>query len=65
VRLRAEMRAHHRRLLLAITGSGLLVSAAVVLTFGGGLNIWAGAVAWLLGGAGLALITVSWPRRSA
>jgi ubiquinone biosynthesis protein len=65
VRLRAEMRAHHRRLLLAITGSGLLVSAAVVLTFGGGLNIWVGAVAWLLGGTGLALITVSWPRRSA
>lgn len=64
-RLRAEMRAHHRRLLLAITGSGLLVSAAVVLAFGGGLNFWAAAAAWLLGGAGLASIAASWPRHVA
>jgi ubiquinone biosynthesis protein len=62
-RLRAEMRAHQRRLLLAVAGSGLLVSAAVVLAAGGsGLAAWVGAVAWLFGAAGLVLIAVAWPR---
>jgi ubiquinone biosynthesis protein len=63
-RLRAEMRTHHRRLLLAVTGSGLLVSAAVVLAVGGtSVTAWTGVAAWLFGGAGLALIAAAWPRQ--
>jgi ubiquinone biosynthesis protein len=61
-RLRAEMRTHHRRLLL--TGSGLLVSAAVVLAVSGtSLTAWASGAVWLFGGAGLALIAAAWPRQ--
>jgi len=64
-KMRSEMRTHHRRLLLAVTGSGLLVSAAVVLAVGGAtLAAWAGAAAWVFGGAGLVLLAVAWPRRA-
>jgi ubiquinone biosynthesis protein len=63
-RLRRELRAHHRRLLLAVTGSGLLVSAAVLLALGGpGLGVWAGMAAWLIAGTGLLLLVSAWPRR--
>jgi len=60
-KLRQEMRAHQRRLLKAVTGSGLLISAAVVLAAGGtSLVSWVGAVAWLLAGAGLLLVVSAW-----
>jgi ubiquinone biosynthesis protein len=63
-RLRREMRDHHRRLLLAVSGSGLLVSAAVLLAVGGiHLASWLGMVAWLFAGAGLLLLGSAWPRR--
>ena len=56
-RMRREMRAHNRRLLLAVTGSGLLVSAAVVLAAGSlSLVSWPGAAVWFLAGAGLWLL---------
>ena len=62
-RLRAEMRSHHRRLLLAVIGSGLLVSAAVVLAVSdAAIAGWAGVAAWLFGGAGVALLAAAWPR---
>jgi hypothetical protein len=49
---------------LAVTGSGLLVTAAVVLTVGGGtLAPWAAVAAWAFGGAGLALLAAAWPRQ--
>jgi ubiquinone biosynthesis protein len=62
-RLRTEMRGHHRRLLLAVIGSGLLVSAAVVLAVGdAGVAGWAPAAAWLFGATGVALLASAWPR---
>jgi len=65
-RLRAEMRGHHRRLLWAVCGSGMLISAALVLAFGGGARaLWVEALAWTLGAGGLALITTAWVRRLA
>jgi len=63
-RLHNEMRYHHRRLLRAIIGSGLLVSAAVVLSLGtGGGVAWLATAAWLLGGGGLVLIAAAWPKQ--
>jgi len=63
-KLRHEMRAHHRRLLKAVTGSGLLISAAVMLAVGGTSMVsWVGAVAWVLAGAGLLLLVSAWPHR--
>ena len=63
-RLRCEMRSHHRRLLLAVTGSGLLISAAVLLAVGGAsLIAWVGTTAWFLAGAGLLLLAFAWPHR--
>ena len=62
-RLRSEMHGHHRRLLMAVTGSGLLIPAAVLLAVGGtSLPWWTGAAAWLLAGAGLLLLLFAWPR---
>jgi ubiquinone biosynthesis protein len=62
-RLRDETRAHHRRLLLAVTGSGLLISAAVVIASGDArLAGWTGIVGWLFGAGGLALLAAAWPR---
>ncbi|MBS1245839.1 MAG: ubiquinone biosynthesis protein UbiB [Proteobacteria bacterium] len=63
-KLSQELRAHHRRLLQAVTGSGLLISAAVVLAVGGvSTASWISPVAWLLAGAGLLLLVSAWPRR--
>ena len=63
-KLRHELRAQHRRLLLAVTGSGLLISAAVVLAVGGvSTASWISPVAWTLAGAGLFLLLSAWPRR--
>jgi ubiquinone biosynthesis protein len=65
-RLRRELRAHHRRLRLTVTGSGLLVSAAVVLAAGGANPAsWLALLAWAAGGAGLLLLAAAWPRRAA
>jgi len=63
-KLRHEMRAQHRRLLMTVTGSGLLISAAVLLAMGGvSTSSWFSPVAWLLAGAGLLLLLFAWPRR--
>jgi len=63
-KLSQELRAHHRRLLQAVTGSALLISAAVVLAVGGvSTASWISPVAWLLAGAGLLLLVSAWPRR--
>jgi ubiquinone biosynthesis protein len=63
-KLRHELRAQHRRLLQAVAGSGLLISAAVVLAVGGvSTASWISPVAWLLAGAGLFLLISAWPRR--
>ena len=63
-KLRHELRAQHRRLLLAVTGSGLLISAAVLLAVGGlSAAAWISPVAWLLAGAGLLLLMSAWPHR--
>jgi len=62
-RLRCEMHSHHRRLLLAVTGSGLLISATLLLAVGDtSLAWWTGAAAWLLAGTGLLLLLFAWPR---
>jgi len=63
-RLRAELRGHHRRLLLAVCGSGLLVSAALLLALGAGSHLpWSEMLALGLGGGGLALIAgAGWHR---
>jgi ubiquinone biosynthesis protein len=61
--LRTELRTHQRRQLLAMTGSGLLIAAAVVLAGGGaGTSPWLGVAAWPLAGAGLLLLVSAWPR---
>ena len=59
-----ELRAQHLRLLLAITGSGLLISAAIVLAAGAASNsAWANSLTWLLAGTSLFLLLSAWPRR--
>jgi len=64
--MRRELRAHHRRLLRAVAGSGLLIAAAALLSLGGdALAHWASVGAWLVGGAGLLLIGVALSRRVA
>jgi len=63
-KLRVEMRAHHRRLMLAVIGSGLLVAGAVVLALGGRTGLtWAEPAAWLFGGTGLACMATVWMLR--
>ena len=63
-RLRRELYGHHRRLRLAVMGSGLLVSAAVVLAAGDpAAPSWTVFAAWGFAGAGLALLAAAWPRR--
>ncbi|HCU52988.1 MAG TPA: hypothetical protein DIC36_01425, partial [Gammaproteobacteria bacterium] len=57
------LRGHHRRLLLAVIGSGLLIAGAVVLTLGGRNGLaWAEPAAWLFGGAGLVFMAAVWVR---
>ena len=63
-KLHQELRAQHRRLLMAVTGSGLLISAAMLLALGSvSTASWFSPVAWLLSGAGLLLLIFAWPRR--
>ncbi len=63
-RLRRELRRHHQRLLLAVTGSGLLISAALLLAVGEPrLAAWTAALAWVAAGAGLLLLVSVWRRR--
>jgi ubiquinone biosynthesis protein len=62
-RLRTELRGHHRRLLLAVIGSSLLIAGAVVLTLGSRNGLaWAEPAAWLFGGAGLVFMAAVWVR---
>ena len=62
--LRTEMRDHHRRLLLAVIGSGLLIAGVVVLALGGRTGLaWAEPAAWLFGATGLAFLAAVWIRR--
>jgi ubiquinone biosynthesis protein len=62
--MRRDLQVQNRRLFLAVSGSGLLVSAAVMLALGGaGLTHWANAAAWILAGTGLAMLLSAWPRR--
>lgn len=62
-KLRLEMRAYHRRLLYAVFGVGLVLSAAVMLTAGGATGGWLGVPpwSWLCGGAGIVLLALAWP----
>jgi hypothetical protein len=58
------MRAQHRRLLMAVTGSGLLISAAVLLAVGGvSTALWISPAAWLMSGAGLLFLLFAWQGR--
>ena len=62
-RLRRELRRHHRRLLLTITGSGLLICAILLALRTLNLPSWSGAAVWLLAGSGLFLFILAWKRR--
>ena len=63
-RIRKQIRQNHRRLYFTITGSGLVISAAVVLGMdrfapsGEAIIPWLG---WLLGALGLFLLIRAWP----
>jgi len=62
--LRRDLQVQNRRLLQAVSGSGLLVSAALLLALGGtGLSHWASAAAWIVAGIGVALLLSAWPGR--
>jgi hypothetical protein len=62
--LRHELRAQHRRLRLAVTGGGLLISAAVLQAAGGvGSAAWINPATLLLAIAGLGLLLSAWSRR--
>ena len=62
--MRRDLQVQSRRLLLSVSGSGLLISAAVILALGGtGLTRWASAAAWIFAGTGLVLLLSAWPRR--
>jgi len=64
-KMRRELRMHHRRLLLAVSGSGLLIAAAVVISFGGHvLASWGSVAAWVCAAAGLFLIATALPRKT-
>jgi ubiquinone biosynthesis protein len=65
-RLRRETRGHHRRLLLAVAGGSLVISAAVVLGLGTAFPGWLGVpfISWGSGAGGLALLAWSWRSRS-
>jgi ubiquinone biosynthesis protein len=63
-KLRHEMQVHHRRLLKGVTGSGLLISASVLLAMDGtNMVSWLGGFAWLLAVSGLLLLVSTWPFR--
>ena len=62
-RLRRELRRHHRRLLLTLTGSGLLVCAVLLALGTVSMPWWSGTAAWLLAGAGLLFFVIAWRRR--
>ncbi|GMR03725.1 MAG: ubiquinone biosynthesis regulatory protein kinase UbiB [Gammaproteobacteria bacterium] len=63
-RIRKQIRRNHRRLYFTVTGSGLVISAAVVLgmdrfaSSGEAVIPWLG---WLLGALGLFLLIRAWP----
>lgn len=64
--LREQMRQNNRRLYGAITGSGLVVSAAVISALDGFSKVMLGpmpTISWILGSFGLAIILAAWPRR--
>ncbi len=62
--LRKELKRSHQRLLAAVTGSGLLVSASLVLALGQPNSAWtpggAPLLGWLLGGAGAICLFTAW-----
>ena len=63
-RLRREVRHANRRTIGAITGSSLLLSAAVIYGLDGyapAMVLGAPLLTWLAGAAGLVLLVVSWP----
>jgi ubiquinone biosynthesis protein len=62
--LSKQMRRNNQRLVYAIVGAAFILSAAVIYGLDGYQPVmWAGAPvwAWLLGGAGLAVLLKAWP----
>ena len=62
--MRRDLQLQNRRLLQAVSGSGMLISAALLFALAGtGLSHWASAAAWIIAGTGTALLLSAWPGR--
>jgi len=63
-KIRRELQRNNRRLLLAVSGSGLLVASAVLLSIGATVIApWVAAIAWFAVAAGIGLIALAIPVR--
>jgi len=62
-RLRVELRANHQRLLRAVTGGSLLVSAAIILAVGNGAMPLVHILALFAAGVGVVFLASAWPWR--
>ncbi|OGT19259.1 MAG: ubiquinone biosynthesis regulatory protein kinase UbiB [Gammaproteobacteria bacterium RBG_16_57_12] len=63
--LRSELRRSNRRSILAIIGTGLILSAAVILGLDGRGPLMVGGaplLTWLLGGLGAVVLLAAWPQ---
>jgi ubiquinone biosynthesis protein len=64
VKLRHELRQHHKRNFAAIVGTGLLLAAAIIFGLDGRAPAMLGGaplLTWLLGGCGVAILLWAWP----
>ena len=65
-KLRSDLRANHRRLLSAVVGGSLVISAALLSVLGAATPGWLGLplFSWLCGAAGGALLLLAWPGKN-